>query len=343
MILNRLLFLTGFLSLLLMGCEYPIYMETKVHEDGTLDKTISIQEVDSGSVSRNIFGISSEKGWTVEATKGTEESKNKYKITFKKSFTSADSINAELNLNNDTLFQIESNFKKQFRWFYTYIRYSETFKPIDRFKKVKAEDFFTVEDKMFIDRLPGDGRAITKADSFYLEQLNEKIFNHYANWGLYLEQYEILQIVIEKNLGKQWLDTLAKHNDFIFQKIDDLKGDRDLAVKVADSLKFPLTIQARNDFILQSKDLNSRVDLMSFARNGKYTNVIEMPWTIVNANADSVAGNKVFWKPLPTRFALYPYEMFVESRKLNVWAVIVSVVIMGLAVMALFKKSALKN
>jgi hypothetical protein len=334
--------LFGFVGLL-MSCENPIRMETKVHEDGSLDKTIILEKTDSNRVVSNMFGASENSGWTVSTEKVTgEDADKKFKYTFQKSFPSAEAANKDLDSTVDSLFHIRSQFDKSFRWFYTYIRYSETFQPLDRFKLINPNDYFNLEDSLFINRLPGEGTAISKADSLFLQQLNDKIFDHYAEDALFAEYYAILEEVVRRNTtDKKWLDTLARSKEFIFKKLDDMDGDPAFAARLADSLGIPLPKEkSARDFAELSKDINSRITFMSFARDGKYTNVIDMPWTVVNSNADSVAGNKLYWRPLATKFAIREYTMFAESRRLNLWAVIVSVLLVGLSAFVLLRSRA---
>ena len=72
---------------------------------------------------------------------------------------------------------------------------------------------------------------------------------------------------------------------------------------------------------------------MGFANDGKYMNIINMPWTVVDSNADSVADNKLVWRPLVTKFLFKEYHMYAESRKLNMWALFVSGVVVLLTVL----------
>jgi hypothetical protein len=334
--------LFGFAGLL-MSCENPIRMETQVNEDGSLNKTIALEKTDSNRISTNMFGANVETGWNVTSEQNpSEDSDKKFKITFQKKFASAEAINKELDSNIDSLFHIQSQFEKKFRWFYTYIRYSETFRPIDRFKLINPKDYFNLEDSLFIDRLPGEGTAISKADSLFLQQLNDKIFDHYAEDALFGEYYSILEEVIKRNTtDKKWLDTLARSKDFIYKQLDDLEVDIDFAANLADSLGIPLPKEkSAQDFAALSKDINSRINFMSFARDGKYTNIIDMPWTVINSNADSVAGNKLYWRPLVTKFAIQEYTMFAESRRLNLWAVIASVLLVGLTAFVVLRSRA---
>ncbi len=328
------------LSTLLMSCENPIRMETKVHEDGSLNKTIVLEEMDSLGMIHNYFNVNEANGWTMQAKKTQAAAdKSKYKLQFSKNFPSAAAMNNELDIASDTLFRINSNFKKSFRWFYTYIRFSETFRPIDRLKMVKADDYFNQEDRAFINRLPGEGTAISKADSLFLQLLNEKIYDRYANQGMMNEQFALFTKVVQQNTSdKKCMDTLNRKKDFIYKQLKEMDDDSLFVIKLADALHIPLPKEkAMSDFNQLAKDLKSRIGFMGFAQNGKYVNMIEMPWAVVGSNADSAAGNNLYWKPLATKFAIQEYEMFAESRKLNWWAVGVSVLILGLTGY-LFKK-----
>ena len=329
-------------SAVLMSCENPIRMETIVHEDGSLDKTIVLKKMDSIGILYNYFGVNEAKGWamTAEEYQAGSTDKGKYKLQFNKSFPSAEAMNKELDIASDTLFRIHSSFQKNFRWFYTYIRYSETFRPIDRLKMVKADDYFNQEDRAFINRLPGESTAISKADSLFLQQLNEKIYDQYANQGLLNEQFALFTEVIKKNTSNNnWIDTLNRKKDFIYRKLKDMEDDSLFVIKLAEILHIPIPREkAMNDFNRLVKDVKSRVGFMAFARDGKYENIIEMPWPVVHSNADSVAGNKLYWKPLATKFAIQEYEMFAVVRKINIWAIVTSVGIITATFIAFKRK-----
>jgi hypothetical protein len=320
---------------LFSSCENPITIETEVHEDGTLDKTITFEKGDSALTTNNIFGIDSTKGWSAKIVELPVERKEngsdkvQYKTVFKKHFESVEKLNSELNTPSDTLFNIKSEFKKKFRWFYTYLSYTEIFMPINRFKMLSPTDYLNQEDNQFIDRLPSEGTMISKADSLYLQLLNVKIGEYYTNMAIFNEEYAILiELVKRSGLDKKWMDSLTRKKEFIYNHIEKMKGEADFALKMADSLHIPLNKEkAVIDSRLLAKDLNSRIKFMSFANDGKYVNIIQLPWTIVSSNADSISGNKLFWRPLPIKFAFKEYHMYAESRKLNVWALVASAVV----------------
>ena len=320
--------------LIITGCENPMTFKTIVHDDGKLDFTLTFEESDSVPPYQTIFGIQEDKNWDVtyealppkKLVYGREE-KPKYKISYTKMFESSDEWNSELDTPSDTLFRIHSSFEKKFRWFYTYLRYGETFRHINRFNKVDYEDYFNQEDFQFIERLPAEGRSISKADSLFLERLNEKIYEHYVNMGLMEEEKYILSEMIKRDgIGNHWLDTLENNTKLVTEIVKEYQGDRGLSIKIADSLKIPLNHESAERSVKEiTMDYYNRMDLMSFANDGKYNCSIEMPWELRQSNADSVAGNTLYWRPFVTKFLFKDYEMWAESRKMNVWAVLVSI------------------
>jgi hypothetical protein len=342
--MKNLTILLAATAISLIACDHPISFHTKVNEDGSLDKTIVMDKTEKEKGDENIFGISEKSNWKVTKSESLDSTKKtdkdiKYRFEFSRHFENAEEMNRELDRKVDTLFQAHSKFEKKFRWFYTYILYSETIRPINRFKNVSPKDYFTTEDSLFIRRLPAEGKPISKADSVSLIMLNEKISNHYTNMGIFNEMFPVLERVVKKyNPEKKWTDTLFKKRDYIYDLINKDQGEFSSPRAIADKLKIPLPAEADNDFELLSKEFNSRLNFMSFARDGKYSISFEMPWTIVNTNADSVAANYAVWKPVMHKFAFSNYEMYAESRKLNLWAVIVSVIVIGVTVFVLGRK-----
>jgi hypothetical protein len=77
------------------------------------------------------------------------------------------------------------------------------------------------------------------------------------------------------------------------------------------------------------KGLSAKANFISYANEGQYTNKITMPWNVVHTNADSAAGRQLFWSPPTIKFLLKDYTMFAESRKLNLWPLVASILFLG--------------
>lgn len=312
----------------LASCEYDVSTETTVSPDGSLDKTIAIEKTDSA---KTLFNVGTwEKAVTKKDSPAPDSASSKKEVktfdTFHKKFTSAGEANAELSVVSDTLLQVTSQFEKKFRWFYTYITYSETYHKLNKMK-LNQEDYFTREDFAFIDRLPAEGQQISKADELYLRLLHDKIFDEYGQKALYDEFFELSFIVVTTQSG---IDSLTKHRNDFRQALEKKKGDEEsVLLTTLDSFKIPIDQNKVGEFKKLQKKFFQKINFISTASDGKYVNRINLPWDIVKTNADSISGNSLFWAPPTIKFLLKDYTMYGECRKLNWWAMILSVLIVG--------------
>lgn len=340
---------------LLAACEQTYNTETIVHEDGSLDRTITIISKEPDDViQQNIFGTVPVAGWQYTIQKDSTDAdqsdginphdtagaKRPVAVAFTKHFPSVDEANKAMN-GNDSLFHIESKIEKRFRWFYTYMRYQDTYKAINRYHTVPDSDYFTREDYAFIKRLPAEGKRISKADSLYLDNLNAKIYDVYgANTLFQLYFMSFRDLLAKPPYEPRWLDTLDHHKRDLYRYAvhEDKDMDFDFMVKFADSLHMPLTDNTRMECKLFSKHHEKIMGIMNLAGSGKYRHHIEMPWSIVATNADSLAGASVYWKPPVAKFLITDYTMYAEARKLNYWALIVSAVFIVFAGILIFRK-----
>lgn len=351
--LHRKIVLASFIPALFMlsGCDHNVAISTTVHEDGSLDRAIMLQ-IDSDNASHNFMGVSEATGWQISMegkppTSGRAEN-NKEKgtsISFSKHFASVADANADMNGDSDTVFHVMSSFEKKSRWFYTYIDYSDTYRALDRFKGVDPRNYFTEEDYAFIERLPAEGKPISKADKLYLDRLNEKIFDIYGTRTIFEDLFSgMLSTLREYKVAPQWTDSLMVKKEEIYRHFekeggmegiyspsDGTKAEKDDGlIAVADYLRIPLPEAARADLRKQYAEMASRVKVISDVCTGKFLHTIRMPWTVVSTNADSLNGNQLFWRPPVTKFLLKDYTMTARARQLNLWAVIIS----GLVVLA---------
>lgn len=351
--LNKVFLLVAVSLILCTSCEHTVSTETVVHEDGTLDKKITFID----KIKQDFLDSISVKGWkrTEEIEKDSSQkevvtplnsdtSRNKIQdkkiVILSKTFHSADEANHELGSLSDTLFRITSKFEKKFRWFYTYLYYSDTYQALNRME-YPPDDYLTQEDYGFIERLPREGAHITKVDSLYLKQLTSKIFDTYGERALFESMCTTLLSLIKQKqikISDHWIDSLQRHKEKYFalfkknEKGEDSKKvflNESTKLMVLDSMEMLITEKMEVDSLF--KDLTARTSFMSYASEGKYINRIAMPWNIVRSNADSVSGKELFWSPPTIKFLLKDYTMFAESRKLNLWPLVTSILFVGFA------------
>jgi hypothetical protein len=330
------------LVLVFSACEHNVSMETTVHDDGTIDKIIILETADT---TKNFLGISTQNGWNltthlIEDSAREKQSDRKWRATFEKTFSSAQQATQELASFNDTLFHVSSTYEKNFKWFYTYLYYADTYNTINRME-YPMDDYLTPEDFTFINRLPAEGEVISKADSLYLSRLQEKIFDVYGTRAIFEAHYQLNEKLIhESGLEQRWIDTLKKHKEDLYKQLVEKKdGPEDSMFKAMDSLGIPLPfdkIRSRYDELYQLEE--GKTNFINHASEGKYTHIINMPWSMVNTNADSVAGNRLQWNPPSIKFLLKDYTMYAEARRANIWAFIVSIMVLILAGYLLWRR-----
>lgn len=337
------IFLSALLIVSISACEHNVSMETTVHADGTIDKTIILETSDT---TENFLGIGPATGWKLttdlmeDSTKEKIKDEKKWKAKFEKTFASARQATDELATPSDTLFRISSTFEKKFKWFYTYLYYSDTYHAINRMHHPTG-DFFTPEDYAFIERLPSEGKMISKADSLYLSRLHDKIFDVYGLRAIFEAHYELNETLLrESGLENRWLDTLKAHKENLYRHLADKKDvPDDFMFNALDSLGIPFPAEKmrnRYDELYALED--AKTSFINHASEGKYTHIINMPWMVVRTNADSVAVHRLQWNPPSIKFLLTDYTMYADSRKLNLWAIVVSASVLIFTVYLFWKK-----
>lgn len=316
----------------LASCEFDVATETTVYPDGSLDKTIVVEKTDSANYIFNVFG------WERSIIKKAQEDTAKTDsvqydafTSFHKKFASAEDANTDLSVVSDTILQVTSKFEKKFRWFYTYITYSETYHKLNKMK-VGPEDYLTQEDYAFIDRLPAEGQKISKADELYLNLLHDKIFSKYGEDVMQEEFFTLAGIVVTAQPAR---DSLKKHKTDLraaLEKLNDRGGvdQNNMLLAALDSFKIPIDQSKVAELQIAQKKFWKKIGFISTVDDGKFVNRINLPWDVVNTNADSVSGNTLIWSPPTIKFLLKDYTMYGECRRLNWWAVIVSLGIIGL-------------
>lgn len=336
-----LLILSLLVILTLASCEFDVATETTVYPDGSLDKTIAVEKTDSANYIFNVNGW--EKSILKKAKKDTAKTDSVQYDTFTsfhKKFASVEEANADLSVVSDTVLQVTGKFEKKFRWFYSYITYSETYHKLNKLK-VGPEDYVTQEDYAFIDRLPAEGQKISKADELYLSTLHDKIFSKYGEDVMHEELFSLAGIVVTAQPALDSLKMRKKDLRAAIEKLDERKDvDETNALLIAlDSFRIPIDQGKVAEFQIAQKNLWKKAGFISMVDDGKFVNRVNLPWDVVSTNADSVSGNSLFWAPPTIKFLLKDYTMYGECRKLNWWAVIVSMLIIGFTVYLFIRKS----
>jgi hypothetical protein len=84
------------------------------------------------------------------------------------------------------------------------------------------------------------------------------------------------------------------------------------------------------------QDVEQKFRLLDKIIGNEFTNRVIMPGLITGTNANSIEGNQATWNVEIAQFLFSDFEMWVESRRVNSWAVMVAGGVFVVIVVILF-------
>jgi hypothetical protein len=303
--------------------------KTKINSDGTCERTVVVSG-DSSEVANPAslpFPIPVDASWNIEKRKDTSE-KNKFYYSATKKFNDVNLLSDEYR--NKEKFGIDIAFSKSFRWFYSYFTYEETYKAFFPFRLIPLKSFLTPDE---YEKYLADDTTKTlrkRLDDFASENYIEYFFNVISSAA---EKHSLKDLSKEKLLSKK---------DYFKNNIDKEGNDKSSLINFLEKTFGVKSIrEIKPEIELAYDEITVQMELISKG-DGSYENEVAMPGIILNTNSKSIVGNAVSWKVDSKRFCFEDFSMQVESRVVNVWAFVVSAIIVLAAVVLLvlprFKK-----
>lgn len=308
------------------GCKKEYKTTTKVNPDGSCERAV-IARVDSSGLRDISFPFPQDSSWSIEFK--LMEGDTQKVFVARKTFDDVNDINRDKA--GDGKINIIVNLEKNFRWFFTYLNYTETYKSYNRFNRIALKDFLSSSDYALFEAGDTSRYLTERLDSYFEENLYQEFYS-------------------------QLMSEIGKLNDPLFTRelFDKRKGElKDSLLagsgdtqSIINSIKniYKITrveyLSVAVDRIM--KNINSGLELMGDA-DGEYINEVIMPGIILDTNADALEGNKAGWKFNEKRFFYSDFTMSIESRIINMWAIYVTAGLVILIVLFLllpgFKKA----
>ncbi len=299
------------LLLLVNGCK-EISVRTKVNSDGSVERTYTI-ESDSESES-NIFPFQIDSTWKIEVKKN-EESK-KYLHIAKKVYPSLKSLKNDFSL---TMIyekpKIKLEIEKQFRWFYTYYSYRETYQSLTIFNKIPISNFFTEEEIKDIEAGNDTSYLKDKTEEWQQRNLFEVLYEMLYKKAGEFDQPELSQA------------TLKSKKEELFKELLKAKGsmDSDEIIIALENIFKTKSVNLWRETVDEFNKLLEK-EINNLSGGDKFVNEVILPGLILQTNARSIEGGKLTWQLTPDRFSMSDFEMYAESRRANEFAFIVTVI-----------------
>ncbi len=370
----RLLLFALIIMVITNSCIDYYKISTKINPDGSLERTITVVG-DSSSIFEGNLVIPTDSSWEISTRWFYEKpndttSDRKYEYTATRLFKNHQELNDYLKVESDTttLINIETNFQKKFRWFYTYFRYTETYKKSFPFNYFPIENFLTDKELSYTYR--DDYIYVREKDSLIflsdLEQMPQ--LNHEDSLRMEELENEIL-LKLSAFMGKNTFEAyfnflchelqskapekshyLNQHKDSIYQDaktdyvfdLDNLFSETKNSKEPLEALSLAInynedSIKSLNPEAFQNLNTKTKNIGALFLESETIKNSASMPGLLINTNADSISSERIFWNFNEKWFLTKDFQLYTESRTVNKWAFIVTGFFVLLIIIFLFR------
>ena len=306
------------------GCQ-DLITKTQIYPNGSCERTI-IVDADSTGIQPYAYPLPLDTSWTSEYNPEDED-----KLLLKKTFRKVSELNAELAETPDSTIKIEVKLHKRFRWFYTFLRYEETFKPYSPFSIIPLSDSLTekeikdfhagIENDEIDDRIEAwmQANVIEEIYAAVIESLKEA--NHPA-----------LTIDVMNNSKDIFNSTLIE-DDLDINSLDELVY---YILELCEGYYGSKTVwDLEKQFRPKAKVIWDKLNFIEDLWTDHYDNYVTMPGLILDTNSEAIDGNNVSWEPVHQNFLIKEYTMWVESRVVNRWALVITGIVVSISLILL--------
>lgn len=317
------------LPLILSAC-LEIETTTEVHQDGSLSRTIVFAGDSSGlPTCLRVLGIDS--SWALE-TKPPEG--KKWTIVATRTFPSVEEMARVLAGTRGRTIQITPRLEKNFRWFFTQYRYSETWARVILIDEVPLSDYLSSQeieaikqglDKEMPDKSRGDSLAHKEmGDRIMLWDSRNNFEAYYRGFlaGVTALGDPALTPAQVESKKEELFQATFKQAGFRDSK---LKGFRESFERVLGTSTVLKAFAANEAGI---RDVEQKLKFQDEVDGPVYRVNVVVPGIITSTNATSVEGTRVDWKDFMTYCWFGDFDMWVESSVVNWWAIIFSAAVL---------------
>lgn len=348
-----------FLLLGTISCTTNYRMTTRIHRNGTVDREVwalGDSAFMAGSLSNNPFLFSIDSGWKLTRLDST------IRFNF---FGSDDKLNVKVSRtmqpvgNFDFFSEVKKELKplvvpqerleKHFRWFYTYYTFTCKYDEIKDKGPVPLDKYLTNEQCKLL--FQGDMTTCEGLNGLEISDNLDELKSKFQSWyrkSQYEVSYEVIRHFMKQMEDTTYLSRMEQEQEQIFKsnRLDDSSKDLEPDF-VCSLLDTAFKTKAFTElYKQQSKEIEALymkkcevINLFNYAF--KYE--LAMPGTILSANTLLKEEELLVWKVDAYRILANDYLLTAESRTTNVWAFVVTGVLILLAGYSLVKSRKRRN
>ncbi|HRZ98479.1 MAG TPA: hypothetical protein P5084_13060 [Paludibacter sp.] len=267
-------------------------------------------------------------------------------VVLRKNYASVEDMarNFKLKENHEwSKMKVKYSLDKKFRWFYTYYYYSETYPKLVTNFELPIENFMTKDEAQFW--FTGQPNILKGMNGVEIREYVGKIEENFNKWygqNMWNQEFKCLlsnygqiknkPVSVEKLESLR--DTIFKTNVKDFDKIEM----KDILNSYFKTDAFTVLWKGENSPMRKYEDsLDEQGYMTYFSKSFNYK--LLLPGKVVQTENMVAQGDTIVWKLDAYRMALGDYTLEAQSRKTNVWAFILTGIIMLLSVGSFFWKA----
>jgi len=316
---------------MLFSCDEPETVVTNIiHTDGSVTRKIEMRKA-GGNFDINDIQVPLDSTWVIsDSLEISDKGDTTWVKTAEKFFRNTDELNLAYKTDTgcNSHLKRHADFQKNFRWFNTIYRFSETVEKKLRFG-YPLSDFMTKDEMLWffspenytISKLNGPDSLIFKSISDSVKTKGEEwLFRSLVSeWnGEFKESRERkTEEVISADTLKKWEDNFIRLIKTYDKDFDSLWESGVILTKIIgkqDAEKFKA--EADTSFKIAEDRF--------FAQFAGYSLKAAMPGKLIASNGFADSSNTVLWPVSDDFFMTENYEMWAESKVPNIWAWVVS-------------------
>ena len=320
--------LIGVLSL--SGC-LDITSTSTVNSNGSIIRTIAFTG-DSTDIYAGRFPLRLDSSWSKKITKSKEKDRD-YTLTASRTFRDVEEMNRVLGGTFSWTLQYRFDFNKSFQWFFTIYRYRETNLPFAQYISIPLTEFLSQQEIGLVLQDTVDDptkHLMSRGDSLAMESLIPRLQEW--EWRNRFEPVfsaflDGVRMLTNPSLTPSMVEPLK---DSLYRKSERAvdKGKIDsLRIIFRATLRNPLVDKAWQANAPAIEEVKRRFEFEHQTNSHKYFTNVVMPGLITGSNANKIEGNMATWQDFRERVHHQEYTMWVESRQVNWWAVIIAFVL----------------
>lgn len=328
---KRIKLVVSIILVMIYSCDEPETVVTNIiHPDGSVTRKIEMRRGE-GDFDINNIQVPLDSTWAIsESLEISDKGDTTWVKMAEKLFRNTEELN--LAYKSDTgcnsNLKRHAEFQKNFRWFNTLYRFSETVEKRLRFG-YPLSDFMTKEELLwFYSPENYTSSKLNGPDSLIYKSLSDSVEKRHEEWlfrSLVSEWAGEFQERTRKEADERIsADTLKKWEDNFIRMIKTHDKDFDSLWKSGFILTEVIGEQAAEKFKAEADSAINIVEDKTLIQFAAYSVKALMPGRLISSNGFADSSNTVLWPVSDDYFLTENYEMWAESKVPNIWAWVVS-------------------